>query len=295
MNGLLHNFELWLAGGRGLAILKAAVMIVLGFAVGQLASRLARRLAGRYMNVQKSVLIRRGVFYGIMVVAVVAALHQVGFKIGVLLGTAGVLSVAFGFAAQTSASNLISGLFLIGEQSFTSGDTIKVGDMTGEVLSVDLLSVKLRTFDNLYVRVPNETLIKSDITNLTRFPLRRIDLHLRVAYKEDLARVRALLVAIADHHPLCLYEPRPQIVFEGFGESSLNVQFSVWATRENFTEAKNTIAEDIKRSFDAEGIEIPFPQRSVHVVRGMEALPPNVAADEDRDGLEEQTLNLPSP
>src|SRR5690606_3033117 len=127
-----------------------------------------------------------------------------GFSLSVLLGAAGVLSVALGFASQTSASNLISGLFLIGEQPFQLGDTIKVGNTTGEVLSIDLLSVKLRTFDNLYVRIPNESLIKSEMTNLTRFPIRRFDLLIGVAYKENISQVRQIMQNVADNNPLCM-------------------------------------------------------------------------------------------
>ncbi|RXM22074.1 mechanosensitive ion channel, partial [Citrobacter sp. AAK_AS5] len=92
-------------------------------------------------------------------------------------------------------SNLISGLFLVMERPFVVGDVITVDDVTGEVLTIDMLSTKLRTFDNLYVRMPNETIIKSRVTNLTHFPIRRIDLRLGVAYREDLARVRAVLDA----------------------------------------------------------------------------------------------------
>src|SRR5690606_6278295 len=128
-------------------------------------------------------------------------LDTLGVDVGVLLGAAGILTVAIGFASQTSASNLISGLFLLGARPFSVGDLIEVGTRTGVVLSVDLLSVKLRTFENLFVRVPNETLIKSDIVNLSRNPIRRIEVKLRLAYDEDFERVAALLKAIAQDDP----------------------------------------------------------------------------------------------
>ncbi|HSP00724.1 MAG TPA: mechanosensitive ion channel family protein, partial [Thioalkalivibrio sp.] len=168
------------------------------------------------------------------------------------------------FASQTSASNLISGLFLIGEGPFGTGDVIKVGETTGEVLSVDLLSVKLRTFDNLFVRIPNETLIKSEVTTLTRFPIRRFDLQVGVAYKEDIERVRKVLMDVADRNTLCLDEPKPLFIFNGFGDSSVNIQFSVWARRENFLDLRNSLQIEIKKAFDAEGIEIPFPHMTLY-------------------------------
>jgi small-conductance mechanosensitive channel len=142
---------------------------------------------------------------------IASAMREMGFSLAVIMGAAGVLTVAIGFASQTTASNLISGLFLIGERSFEIGDIIKVGNTTGEVLSIDALSVKLRTFDNLFVRIPNETLIKSEVTTLSRFPIRRLDLQLGVAYKEDIEQVRKVLMAVADSNPLCLDEPSPAV------------------------------------------------------------------------------------
>src|SRR5690606_20718837 len=151
---------------------------------------------------------------------------------------------SIGFASQTSASNLISGLFLVGEKPFQLGDIIKVGETVGEVLSIDLLSVKMRTFDNLFVRITNESLIKTEMTNLTRFPIRRFDMLVGVAYREDISKVRETLMQVANANPLCLDEPEPMFFFTGFGDSSLNIQFSVWVKRESFRDLRNTLQED---------------------------------------------------
>jgi small-conductance mechanosensitive channel len=85
-----------------------------------------------------------------------------------------------------------------------------------------------------------------------------------VAYKEDLDRVRRVLMDVADRNPMCLEEPEPLYIFTGFGDSSLNIQFSVWALRENFLQLKNSIQEEIKRAFDEQNIEIPFPHLSLY-------------------------------
>ncbi|GAB58222.1 mechanosensitive ion channel family protein [Rheinheimera nanhaiensis] len=256
---------LWLQSEQASHLLKACILLLAGFVVAGLASR----AAGRFLNLNFSqhhvVLFKRLLYWLILALFMASALKQLGFSLSVLLGAAGVLSVALGFASQTSASNLISGLFLIGEKPFQLGDTIKVGNTTGEVLSIDLLSVKLRTFDNLFVRIPNESLIKSEVTNLTRFPIRRFDLLLGVAYKEQIATVRKVLHEVADKNPLCLDEPAPMFLFLGFGDSALNIQFSVWSKRENFRELRNSLQEEIKLAFDQAGIEIPFPQRTVHL------------------------------
>jgi len=245
-------------------ITRAVILIAIGFVAAKLISSALLKTVGDKMDNHRAMLLKRGSYYLILILFLVSALHQLGFNLSVLLGAAGVFTVAVGFASQTSASNLISGLFLMAERSFSIGDVIRIGTTTGEVLGIDLLSVKLRTFDNLFVRIPNETLIKSEVTTLTRFPIRRLDILLGVAYKEDLKKVRAVLGEVANKNPLCLEEPKPLYIFQAFGESSLDIQYSVWAKREKFLELKNSIHEEIKNAFDEQDIEIPFPHRTIY-------------------------------
>jgi small-conductance mechanosensitive channel len=261
---MYEAFIEFLTGETALQVLRAGLLLLVGLIVAQLVSRIPQRMMSKRFSAHHVMQARRFSYYLVLALFIASALSELGFSLGVLLGAAGVLSVAIGFASQTSASNLISGLFLIGERPFGIGDLITVGDTTGEVLSIDLLSVKLRTFDNLYVRIPNETLIKSEVRTLTRFPIRRFDLKVGVAYKEDIRHVREVLMRVADNNPLCLDEPKPLFIFTGFGDSSLDIQFSIWATRENFLELRNSMYEQIKRAFDDEGIEIPFPHRTIY-------------------------------
>lgn len=254
------------------AIGQAAMLLLVGLFAARLAARGVERLIGGRFDVHQATIIRRLVFYVLTGLVVATALHQLGFRLGVLLGAAGILTVAIGFASQTSASNLISGLFVLAERPFQIGDTVKVADVTGEVLAIDLLSVKIRTFDNLFVRIPNETMMKSFVTNFSRFPIRRYDLQLGVAYGEDMARVQKLIESVADRNPLCLVEPKPQVIFQGFGSSSVDVQVSVWARRENFLALRNSLPLEIKRAFDEEGVEIPFPHVSLYAGKHSEPL-----------------------
>lgn len=276
--------EQWLGkidSGLVIAIVEALVYLLIGFILARMTSRGIRQWSKSRFDIHQQLLMARIASYLVLLVFVVMGLNAIGFNLGVLIGAAGILSVAIGFASQTSASNIISGLFLVAERPFSVGDLIRVGTTTGEVLSIDLLSVKLRTFDNLFVRIPNETLIKSEVTTLTRFPIRRIDLAIGVAYKEDIKRVRAVLEQVAERNPLCLDEPKPIFVFLGFGESSLDMQFSVWVKREKFIDLKNSIHEEIKEAFDLEGIEIPFPHRSLYAGSVTEPFPIRVINDRD--------------
>ncbi len=263
----------YLSVERAWSLLRALLLVVFGFVVARIASVLAGRVLGTRLTGSQLLLVRRIAFYLLLAIFITSALRELGFSLATLLGAAGIFSVALGFASQTSASNFVSGLFLMVEKPFGIGDIIKVGNTTGEVLSIDLLSVKLRTFDNLYVRIPNESILKGESTTLTRFPVRRADLLVGVAYKEDINRVRDILMQVADLNPLCLEEPRPLFIFQGFGDSSLNLQFSVWAKRENFLDLKNSIQVEIKQAFDEAGIEIPFPHRSLYTGSVTEPFP----------------------
>ena len=267
-----------------LSFAQALLLLLVGYVLGKLASAAAVKIAQKKLTAHGLQILRRAIFYGIFILMSVSALRQLGFDLSVVLGAAGILTVAVGFASQTSASNLISGLFLMLERPFSVADIIRVNDITGEVISIDLLSVKLRTFDNLFVRIPNETMIKTEVITLTKFPIRRIDLLLGVAYKEDIEKVKEVLMDIAEKTPLCMEEPAPLFIFSGFGASSIDIQFSVWVQREHLLTLKNEMLEKIKIRFEQEGIEIPFPHLSFYTGSVTEALPIRLVSNPG-DGL----------
>lgn len=240
------------------------IIVIIGFLLAKISSKAIVKFSKDKLTQHQTLIFQRISYYLIILLFLVTALQQINVDLGVIIGAAGILTVAIGFASQTSASNVISGIFLIGEKPFSVGDIIRVGSTLGEVLSIDLLSVKLRTFDNLFVRIPNETIIKSEVTTLTRFPLRRFDLAIGVAYKEDLEKVRTVLLKVAADYNLCLEDPEPLFMLLGFGDSSINIQFSVWTKRENLLELKNGIIARVKSTFDENNIEIPFPHLSLY-------------------------------
>lgn len=250
-----------IAWGQWLA---AGFLLLLGVVLGTLVARSAGKLTEKRISLHHQVMIRRLVFYLIFIIFAMAALREVGFSLQVVLGAAGILTVAIGFASQTSASNIISGLFLVMEKPFEIGDFIEVNTTIGEVVAIDLLSVKLRTRDNLYVRIPNETLIKTEVTNRSRFPIRRVDLVIGIAYAEDVERVKELLLSLAEQNTVCLEEPKPFVLVTGFGASSVDLQFSFWVVQEEFLEGRGAMMIEIKKALDRAGIEIPFPHTSVY-------------------------------
>jgi len=273
------NASGWLTRETIAAAVRIAVLLGVGFPLLFILAAITGKSLKKRLTPQGTMLVRKGILYLGGVLLLVTVLYQMGFRLTALLGAAGIAGLAIGFASQTSVSNIICGLFLISEKPFAVGDVIKVGETLGTVLSIDLLSLKLRTFDNQFVRIPNETLVKTQVTNITRFPIRRFDIKLGVAYKEDIGRVREVLADIAKQNPYCLDEPEPLIMFTGFGESALEFLFAVWFAKADFLKLRTSLMPEIKQRFDAEGIEIPFPHRTVYTGSVTEPFPVRVVKD----------------
>lgn len=254
---------------------------IIAFVLAVVAAKLVRRLVVKRPQVSpRSVLIGQTTAAALIILGGLVSLRLLGVDLSLLLGAAGILTVAIGFASQTSASNIISGLFLMTERAFKVGDLITVDGTTGYVLSVDFLSVRLRTFDNLMVRIPNETVLKGKVTNITHFPIRRIDLKIRVAYKEDMDKVKALLSDLVDRNPLCFDEPPPFFYFLGYGDSALEFQFSVWTSQAEFWSVRTSLYLDIKKCLDENGIEIPFPHLSLYAGKATAGFPVKMVQEE---------------
>ena len=243
----------------------AIILAFLGFLIARFVSNAFIRTIGSRFNEHQRLVWRRGIFYFIFMIFAMTSLKEAGFKLSVFLGAAGILTVALGFASQTSASNLISGIFLIGEGSFEIGDTIQITlirghTIEGEVISIDLLSVKLLTQDNVYVRLPNEQLIRAPVHNLSKFPIRRIPITLAINFHEDIIKVREVLLDVASKYPLVLADPKPAVTVTAFRESSIELLFAVWCQQENFLRVRDEMQERIRNGFVDNQIEIPVPK-----------------------------------
>lgn len=262
--GLMQDFQALFTPEGLKNLLRAGLVILTGIPLTLILSRWARRLVEHRYSAQQGMVAGKVVFYLGFLIILISVLMELGFSLAPLLGAAGIMGIALGFAAQTSVSNVISGFFLMAERPFVVGDLVQVGETQGRILSIDMLSVKLRTFDNRFVRIPNENLVKTEFINLTRFPIRRADITIGVAYKEDVARVRDILFQVAREHPMVLMEPEPQFHFMDYGASSLDFLFGVWTRTEHYFQVRNEVREEIKRRFDAQDIEIPFPHHTLY-------------------------------
>jgi small-conductance mechanosensitive channel len=262
------------------SFIRILALIIVGIPLVIILTRYLREYVSKRYNRQKGMIAGKLLLYSGFILLIVTVMHELDFPLTPLLGAAGIVGIAIGFASQTSVSNIISGFFLIAEQPFVVGDVIVIGDTRGTVLSIDVLSVKLRTFQNEFVRIPNESIIRSQLKNITRFPIRRLDLPVSVAYKEDVGRAQKVLQEIAQKHPLVLAQPESQIFFDQFGSSSIDLILALWTARDDFRRLKNSIPLQIKERFDQEGIEIPFPHLSIYAGSASGPLPVTIQSQE---------------
>lgn len=259
MSELYSTVSDWFANPAARSAARAIAILL----VGLLLARLVKRRLVSGLRGQERLLASRILGGLILGLSVTWALSELGLSLSVVLGAAGVLTIAVGFAAQTAISNLISGLFLIIERPFRIGDVIEIGSTVGEVVVIDLMSTKLRTFDNLLVRIPNEVLLKAEVKNLTHFPIRRIDLELRLAPESDLERLRELLFSVTSSIHLCLDEPRPSLVFLGFDDSGARILLTAWAASGDYLAVKNEFHARLAHAMREADIEIGVPQRKM--------------------------------
>lgn len=234
--------------------------------VGLVVAKRIRRFAELHMNhhVSKHLghLLSRFIFYLILLAFLISGLRHLGFHLSVLLGAAGILTVGLSFASQTAASNLISGIFLLFEQPFKVGDMLELKEATGTVESLDLMSTKLRTLDNKCLRIPNESLMKSQIINLNHYAERRIELLINVTYETDLALAEALLAAIAAEISLPHPEHAPKVFVNAFREAAIELRLLTWAETSQVSMIKSQLYETIKLKFAEHNISLAYtPQK----------------------------------
>ena len=252
---------------------RVAMVILVGAILLFILNHLLKLWLRKKVTPQTQLVLYKTINYGGFIIIVLAIMHEFNVSLTALFGAAGIVAIAISFAAQNSLANIISGLFLLWEKPFKIGDLIKTDGQLGIIYSMDLLSVNLRTFDNLLVRIPNEKIMKATFINITRFPIRRLDLKINIAYKDDVEHAFEVLLDIARRNPYCLDEPEPILIFQGFMDSSQEIMFGLWFDKSDYLVLRNSILKEVKKRFDEEGIEIPFPHRTVYAGTVSEPFP----------------------
>lgn len=255
----------------GRIIIALAVLVILMSVISWLKKQLDERwLKTAHMEVGARNAVASVVSYAAAAIAIVTALGFAGVQLGNLAIIAGALSVGIGFGLQNIVNNFVSGLILLFERPVQKGDWVVVGSTEGYVKKISIRSTQIQTFDRADVIVPNSELISNQVTNWTLRDLRgRVRVPIGVAYGSDVEKVKELLLKIAHELPNVILDNSvslPQVLFMSFGDSSLNLELRFFIR--NVDERMQTLSRvnySIDRVFRENGIQIPFPQRDVHL------------------------------
>lgn len=229
---------------------------------------LQRLLARTHFDRGLQFAINRIFGYVVICLGLYIALVVNGVDLSSLAVLAGALGIGLGFGLQNIVGNFVSGLIILAERPVSIGDRIEVAGVAGQVRHISLRSTTVVTNDNISMIIPNSDLVSQTITNWSHGdPRVRIRLPVGVAYASDPAKVRDVLLAVAHAHPDVLKDPEPAVFFDGFGDSALNFELGVWTTDRAHAPRRfrSELNFAIERALREHGIEIPFPQRVVHL------------------------------
>lgn len=254
-------------------IMKLAVLLALVLVAERYLRRLLRRriLAHTHLEPDLQFAVSRFAGYCFLALGFFIALKVVGVDLSSLAIVAGALGIGLGFGLQNVVSNFVSGLIILAERPIGIGHRIEVGGVAGQVTRIKWRSTTVVTNDNITIIVPNSDFISQAVTNWSHGdPKVRLRLPVGVAYGTDIEKLRKVLLEVAAEHPAVLQQPAPSVRFLGFGDSSLDFELAVWtiAMAQSPTRFRSELFFGIERKLRENHIEIPFPQRDLHLRSG---------------------------
>ena len=213
--------------------------------------------------------------YAFLAIGFVIILQTAGIDLSAFTILVGSLSIGIGLGLQGITNNFVSGLIILLERPVKVGDRVEFGDLNGDIVRISARATTILTNNNVAVIVPNSELITSPVINWS-YPNRRVRFHVPVgvAYGSDPGQVKKILLHVADNHAGVLKEPSPDVLLDRFGENSIDFMLRVWTV--DYSDKPNVLKSDLYYSileqFKEHGIEIPFPQRDLHIRNGAEQL-----------------------
>ena len=254
----------------GLKIVGAILILVLG----RIGSGIARRLVKKILEkagTDATVTSFAASFAYVLVLAfaVLAALAKFGIETASIIAVFAAAGFAVGFALQGSLAYFAVGILILIFKYYRVGDFISASGVSGTVREIHLFSTILATPDNARIVVPSGKIFGDIITNYSANETRRVDLVIGIGYSSDIQRALDLLRKLMSEDSRVLADPEPQIAVSEMAESSVNLVARPWVNKDNYWGVRFDLIRKIKESFDSNEIEIPFPQRTVHMVSGV--------------------------
>ncbi len=204
----------------------------------------------------------------IIIVGVYAALPRFDINIADMVVVGGTIGLVAAFAGQRIVSNFGSGLFIIAERPMKPGDNVTIGEVSGTVDQIRVLSTIIKTYEGVYVRVPNEKVFTSEITNYVANVARRFEYSIGISYRSDAETAIRIIRSLLEDHPFVLAHPAPSVFVDSLAESAVIIRVFIWAPSRVWWSVRTEMLWTIKKALEEAGIEIPYPQRVVTIAPG---------------------------
>jgi small-conductance mechanosensitive channel len=246
-------------------VLTAILIIVVSWYIARFLSGLINGiLTKRKADPEVTQLLTQLTRWSIITIGIITALQRF-FDVTAFLAGLGIIGFTIGFALQNIMQNFVAGMILLVEQPFDVGDAIEVNGIGGSILSINLRTTEMKTWDGLIVIVPNADILSNPITNYTRAKRRRIELPVGVSYSTNPTIAKKVVLDAIQHVPGFVPDPAPTVVFHTFSGSSLDMTSYFWidTAKTDLFAAKDAAFELVKAALDNNDIEIPFPITTV--------------------------------
>lgn len=267
-------------GGKpitAVSLLGAVASVIVAIGLGRLAARMTQRFLARRSGLApgSAYATARILQYAVVVTGVLVGFDTVGFSLSALAAFGTFLSVGIGFGLQNIVQNFVCGLILLVERPVKKGDFVRIGDIAGTVDEIAMRATRVLTRDGVAVFVPNSELITGRLVNQSApTTTYRVRIGVGAAYGSDPKQVRDVLVEVGRAHPQVLTDHAPEVFFRDFGDSALMFELCVWLDDPHHEpEVTSDLRFAIDAAFRAAAIEIPFPQRDVHIRSGLTSAP----------------------
>ncbi|RZS95174.1 mechanosensitive ion channel family protein [Cecembia calidifontis] len=249
----------------GPVLLKALILLIIGRQVIKFLIRILSNALEKYeIDPSLSTFFKSFLSVVLWVVLLISVATTLGMQMTSFVTILGAAGLAVGLALQGSLSNFAGGVLILVFKPFRVGDTIETQGQLGAVESIDILYTKIRVFDNRVITVPNGALANNMIINLSQKPTRRVEMKVGVAYGTDLKKTRQVILDVLKKDERIHEDPAAVVYFTNFGDSSLDLTIRCWVDAADLWPVYWDNMEAIKEAFEANDIEIPFPQRDVH-------------------------------
>lgn len=249
-------------------LFKVAISIVallVFYTFYRIIKRIIKKRVAVKMEPHNAQMLSKAISYVFYILMGMYILSLFGIDLKAIWGAAGVAGLAIGFAAQTSVSNIISGLFVVSEKTLKIGDYIEVGGVAGTVDTIGLLSIKIHTADNQMIRIPNSTIINNNLINYSRFPKRRFVFEIPIGYDMDLKYVYNVVSKIPAKCKSVIKDPAPLLFYDGFGDA-IKLKLAVWFNNGDLFAVKTEVYTEIVKTCREENVTIPFTHYDITIL-----------------------------